>query len=249
MTRQQRAGGPALGDGPARRRVVVAIDGPAGAGKSTVARRVAAGAGLRYLDTGAMYRAVTWACLQAGIDLMAEPLGAAAVVAVAETTDITFVSGSAGDAVRVNGVDPGEALRAPAVDRGVARVATLAGVRRALVPQQRRQAQGGGLVLDGRDIGTDVLPDADVKVFLTADAEARAARRHAELRRRAPNVRLAEVRRDLQDRDALDQKRQESPLRRAPDAHVIDTTHLSVDQVVERILALLPRAQGEGSAN
>ena len=227
-----------------RARVVVAIDGPAGAGKSTVARRVALGAGLRYLDTGAMYRAVTWACLQAGIDVAAEPLAVAAVVAVAETTDITFVSGPGGDAVRVNGVDPGEGLRSPAVDQGVARVATLAGVRHALVPQQRRQAHGGGVVLDGRDIGTEVLPDADVKVFLTADADARAARRHAELRRRVADIGLAEVARDLRQRDALDRLRQESPLRRAPDACVIDTTHLSVDQVVERILALLPPQRG-----
>ena len=227
--------------GPAS--VVVAIDGPAGAGKSTVARRVAVAAGLRHLDTGAMYRAVTWACLQAGIDVLGEPLAVAAVVAVAETTDITFVPGPHGEVVRVNGVDPGETLRSPVVDQGVARIATLAGVRRALVPQQRRQASAGGVVLEGRDIGTDVLPDADVKVFLTADAGARAVRRHAELRRRVGSIDLAEVARDLRQRDALDRGREESPLRQAVDAHVIDTTHLSVDQVVARILALLPPTQ------
>lgn len=247
MSQQAGTGEAVSGASPTIRvRPVVAIDGPAGAGKSTVARLVAAGADLRYIDTGAMYRAVTWACLQAGMDVDADPLACAAVVAVAETTDITFVSGPPGEGLRVNGADPGVALRSPAVDRGVARVASLAGVRRALVPQQQRLARGGGVVLDGRDIGTHVLPDADLKVFLTAEAGARAARRHAELRQRV-DVGLAEVARDLEARDALDRERAEAPLRCAPDARVIDTTHLTVEQVVARILAWLPPAQGGGS--
>jgi cytidylate kinase len=199
--------------------MVVAIDGPAGAGKSTVARELARKLGFTYLDSGAMYRAVA---------LMVMEQGGAASDRAAEL-DIEL-----GERVIANGRDVSEAIRTPEVADGASRVATNEKVRRALVEKQRALLQRGDWVVEGRDIGTVVAPGAEVKVFLTASQEERARRRARDL-----GADLETVIRDQALRDAQDASREHSPLVRAPDAVELDTTGLTVDQVVERIAELV----------
>jgi cytidylate kinase len=208
--------------------IVVAIDGPAGTGKSTVSRRVAEQLGLDYLDTGAMYRAVTFAALRRGID----PDDAEAVGRIAEAVELRVDA----DQVLVDGVDATIEIRGPEVTRAVSVVAANPAVRREMVSRQREwmRARHGG-VIEGRDIGTVVFPEAQVKVFLTAEAQVRAGRRHDEV----AELDYEEVAADLARRDALDEGRVHSPTARAPDAVVIDTTDLEVDDVVERVVRLL----------
>ena len=213
---------------PQRR--VVAIDGPAGSGKSTVARAVADRLGLAYLDTGAMYRAVAFAALRARID----PADADAVAARARDCRIELgVDGT----VRVDGVDATIEIRGPEVTRAVSVVAANPGVRAELRTRQREwlEARGGG-VLEGRDIGTVVVPDAELKVYLDAAPEVRAARRSREV----GELSYDEVASEIARRDALDQGREDSPLTAADGALVIDTSHLSIDEVVTRIAEALP---------
>jgi cytidylate kinase len=221
--------------------VIVAIDGPAGSGKSTTARRVAERVGWLYLDTGAMYRAAGLAFLREGAPFTAE---AAARLMPGTTVDLA----PAGDDLRVslNGEDVTVAIRTPEASRAASRAATLAPVRAQLVEAQRRIARrevaaGRGVVLEGRDIGTVVFPDADVKFFLTADLAARARRRHAELAERALAAgaeapAFDAVEGDLDARDRRDAGRTLAPLRPAEDAVVLDTTALSVEEQVERVL-------------
>lgn len=207
---------------------VVAIDGPAGAGKSTVARAVAERLGLEVLDTGAMYRALTVAVLRAGVD----PQDATRVAALAEATVIEV-----GERVLVDGTDATAAIRTPEVDAHVSTVAANPGVRAVLVERQRRWvADRGGGVVEGRDIGTVVFPEATVKVFLDADPEVRARRRYADEAVARPGVDAARVGASLRRRDRLDSTRSVAPLQPAPDALVIDTTGRSVEDVVEEIL-------------
>ncbi|MCL8208684.1 MAG: (d)CMP kinase [Actinomycetia bacterium] len=218
------------------RRPVIAVDGPAGAGKSTVARRVARALGFRYIDTGAMYRAVALKALTTGVDLRSE----AAVRQVAAETEVDLTSGPGGETrVWLDGVDVTEALRGPEVNASVSVVAGFPSVRALLVERQRRLAADGGVVMDGRDIGTVVLPYADYKFFLTASLEARTHRRQRELSQMGFAVDAGALREEIRQRDALDQNRAVAPLRRAEDAVVIDTTDLSVDAVVDRILSLV----------
>ncbi len=212
---------------------VVAIDGPAGSGKSTVARRVAEALGLPALDTGAMYRAVTWAVLDAGID----PDDAAAVTALARLTDLDV-----GPPVRVGGHDVNEAIRTAEVSAAVSVVAAVPEVRTLLVASQREwiEVHGGGVV-EGRDIGTVVVPDALLKIYLVASEEERARRRlrqddEAEVLAEGSGG-LAATQAALRRRDAIDSGRAASPLAAADDAVVLDTTGLSVDVVVAEILA------------
>ncbi len=211
-------------------RRVVAIDGPAGSGKSTVARAVAGRLGLPYLDTGAMYRSVAFAALRARID----PADADAVAARARHCRIEL---DPDGTVRVDGVDATIEIRGPEVTRAVSLVAANPGVRAELRTRQREwlDAHGGG-VLEGRDIGTVVVPDADLKVYLDADPEVRAARRSREV----GDLSYDEVAAELARRDALDEGRDDSPLSTASDAMVIDTSDLSIDEVVERIAEALP---------
>ena len=210
-------------------RRVVAIDGPAGSGKSTVARAVAGRLGLPYLDTGAMYRSVAFAALRARID----PADDAAVAARARDCRIEL---DPDGTVRVDGVDATIEIRGPEVTRAVSLVAANPGVRAELRTRQREWlgAHGGG-VLEGRDIGTVVVPDADLKVYLDADPEVRAARRSREV----GDLSYDEVAAELARRDALDEGRDDSPLATASDAMVIDTSDLSIDEVVERIAEAL----------
>jgi len=203
--------------------MVVAIDGPAGAGKSTVARATARALGFTYLDSGAMYRAV---------GLMTGRQGGPAAERAAEL-DIRL-----GDRVTANGEDVTEAIRTRDVSEAASKVATDPGVRAALVEKQRELLSDGDWVAEGRDIGTVVAPDAAVKLFLTASAEERARRRAAEL-----GTDVDTVMRDQALRDAQDMDREHSPLRPAPDAVELDTSGLSVDEVVERIVELVGRAR------
>lgn len=209
-------------------RAVVAVDGPAGSGKSTVAQGVARAMGLEVLDTGAMYRAVTWAVLAAGVD----PHDAEAVGGIAHRMTIEV-----GEGVRVDGSDVTVAIRGPDVTAAVSVVSAHPAVRQEMVTRQRQwiEARSGGVV-EGRDIGTVVFPDAPVKVFLVADAGTRAARRRGDEVVAARDPALGDVRADLERRDLLDSTRKVAPLRPADDAVVIDTTDLSVEDVVARVL-------------
>lgn len=207
---------------------VIAIDGPAGSGKSTVARAVAARLGLKYLDTGAMYRAVAFAVLRAG--------GDPGDLQVATNTARRIELEVGLDHVTVDGVDASVEIRGPEVTRAVSAVAANPDVRAEMVSRQREWAhdQGGG-VLEGRDIGTVVFPDAELKVYLTADVEERARRRAKEL----SDLDYEEVAADIARRDTLDTTREVDPLAEAADAVVVDTTGLDIDQVVDEVVALL----------
>ena len=221
-------------------RCVVAIDGPSGTGKSTVSRRLAAALGARYLDTGAMYRAVTWAVLEAGID----PSDAAAVAEI--SGKITLDSGTDPSAphISVDGRPVDVEIRGPEVTRAVSAVAAVPDVRKRLVARQREViAAADRIVIEGRDIGTTVAPTADLKVYLTASETERARRRSSELAggTAATADALALTQADLARRDTFDSTRAASPLRRADDAIEVDTTGLDIDAVVARLVTLLPQ--------
>ncbi|MBX7267782.1 (d)CMP kinase [Micromonospora sp. Llam7] len=212
-------------------RCVVAVDGPSGSGKSTVSRRLATGLGARYLDTGAMYRAITWAVLRSGVELT----DAQAVAKVAGEVDLRIGTDPAGYGVTADGVDVDAEIRGPEVTAAVSAVAAVPAVRALLVARQQDMIiNAGRIVVEGRDIGSVVAPDADLKVYLTASAAARAARRSAE---NASDVAVTAA--DLARRDQLDSTRKADPLAQAPDAVVLDTTELGIDEVVARLRALL----------
>src|SRR2546425_8886578 len=218
-------------------RPIVAIDGPVGAGKSTVARAVAQRLRFRYVDTGAMYRSVAWVALQRGVSLSDER----AVTALAKSLRIDFVTDPIGQRVLVDGVDVTEAIRTPQVSDGASIVSVYPGVREAMVTIQRRMGVEGEVVMEGRDIGTVVFPDAEVKVFLDASLDERARRRFEELKARGADVDLVSVRKAEGERDRRDRTRNHSPLRAAPDAGVIDSTGVPADEGVARIRPLVPR--------
>jgi cytidylate kinase len=212
-------------------RCVVAVDGPSGSGKSTVSRRLAASLDARYLDTGAMYRAITWAVLHSGVD----PHDADAVAKVAGDVDLEIGTDPQAPYVRVDGTPVDRAIRGPEVTGAVSAVAAVPWVRQLLVAQQRKIITATArVVVEGRDIGTVVAPDADLKVYLTASADARARRRSAETL-----TDVAATAADLHRRDKLDSTRAADPLQQAADAVELDTTELGIDEVVSRLLALL----------
>ncbi len=217
----------------------IAIDGPAASGKSTLAQRLAAHLGYTYIDTGVMYRAVTWAALQRGIPITDEE----ALTRLAETLDLDIRPPTVADGrsytVLVEGEDITWALRSPEVDAAVSQVSAYPGVRRALTQRQRQLGLRGQVVMVGRDIGTVVLPEADLKLYLDADLETRARRRYRELQERGEVVSFEEVLETMRQRDALDQGREVAPLRPAPDAVVLDTTAMTIDEVFQRVLALI----------
>ena len=212
-------------------KISVAIDGPAGAGKSSVARIAAERTGYVYLDTGAMYRAFTGAFLRARTDLG----DAAAVQRIVETTEITAER----DGVFVNGTDVTASIREPAVSGHVSAVAALAPVREKLVQLQRKTASTGGVILDGRDIGTVVLPDAELKVFLTASIASRAKRRWLELRAKGGTESLAEIEANIAARDKMDSEREISPLREAADAVHIDNSDMDLEETADLLCRLI----------
>jgi cytidylate kinase len=214
-------------------RVIVAIDGPAGAGKSTIARRVAAGIGAVYIDTGAMYRAVALLALRSNTDLA----DAARLEALARAAGIRFEAGSS--RVLLNGEDVSEAIRRPEVSPAASKVSAVPAVRRVLVETQRRMGAAGSVVMEGRDIGTVVFPHAEVKVFLDANPDVRAMRRVRELEEKGQAPAAGAVAQEIRERDQRDSTRADSPLVRAPDAVYLDTTELNLDEVERVILRIV----------
>lgn len=222
-----------------RESIVIAVDGPSGSGKSSVSRAVASKLGYRYLDTGAMYRAMTWWMLEHGVPVD-DP---AAVAAHVDEPVIEVTLDPAEPGITVDGTDVAEAIRTREVTTAVSAVSAVPEVRARLVAMQREQLTGGGIVAEGRDIGAVVAPDAPVKVYLVADEATRAARRTADTRSRlgtTPDVTQA----DLARRDRLDSTRKASPAGKAADAVEIDSTALSLAQVIDRVLDLVREATG-----
>lgn len=218
---------------------IIAIDGPAASGKSTIGLRLANALGYLFFDTGVMYRAITWLALQRGINMHDE----AAVTALAQEAQIDIEPASRPDGrvcdVLVDGQDITWETRTRKVDENVSIVAAYPGVRRALSQRQRLIGQRGHIVMVGRDIGTVVLPDADLKIYLDATAEERARRRYDEILARGGRPNYAEILQRVIERDRIDSTRDVAPLKAAEDAIVLDSDQLSADQVFERILALV----------
>ncbi|QTH44828.1 (d)CMP kinase [Cohnella sp. LGH] len=212
-------------------RINIAIDGPAGAGKSTVARKVASALQYVYIDTGAMYRAVTLKVLDSGVPKDDDE----AVGRLADGLDIVLLPGGDGQQVRVNGEDVTAKLRSLEINRSVSYVARLSRVRLRMAELQRNMAAGKGVVMDGRDIGTHVLPDAELKVFLTATPRERAKRRFLELEP-GTEITLDQLEREIEERDRLDREREIAPLLQAADARLLDSTGMTVDEVAEEIV-------------
>jgi cytidylate kinase len=213
----------------------IAIDGPSGAGKGTLARRLAEDLGYRHVDTGAMYRAVAWKAVHDGVSLDDE----AAVEAIAAGADLALEP----TRVAIDGHDVTRAIRTPELDRAAAQVARLPEVRRRLVARQRALGDGGGVVMEGRDIGTVVLPDAELKIYLDASPEARALRRaHDPAHSGGAVASVDALKTEMAARDESDTTRTVSPLLKAGDAVFIDTSDLDVEQVFERVRALVDRA-------
>lgn len=220
------------------RRLIVAIDGPAGAGKSTLARRLAAELGYTYVDSGAMYRVVGLAARERGID----PTDAGALATLIDGLDFTLRPDPAGQRVVLEGRDVTEALRTPDAGEWASRVAALPEVRIRLVDRQRRLGDGGGIVMDGRDIGTVVFPRAECKFFVTASAAERARRRAREIG--APEGDLPNIQEDIEARDRRDSERAHAPLKAAADADTIDTTGMTADEAMRCLLErVLERAR------
>ena len=215
-----------------KRRLVVAIDGPAASGKSTTARLVAQELGYLHVDTGAMYRAVTLRVLRAGV----APDDRNAVGALMATTHVALEERAGRLLVTLNGEDVSDAIRHPDVTRAVSAVSGLRDVRSAMVREQRALGKNGGIVLEGRDIGTVVFPDADVKFFMVAGIASRARRRQQELASTGTEIPLETLVREIQERDARDSGREESPLRCANDAIRIDTSDMTIEAQVECVV-------------
>jgi cytidylate kinase len=217
------------------RPLIIAIDGPSGAGKGTVARAVAERLHYKHIDTGAMYRAVAWKAVQDGIDLGDE----SAVAALGEGAHFDLDRGR----VVIDGEDVARAIRTAEIDAAATVVARHPAVRRVLVNRQRAMGAGGGVVMEGRDIGTVVFPDADVKIYLDASPEERARRRASDPAHRvSAGTALSEIATALAERDKSDSTRAVSPLAVAPDALHLETTGLSVDAVVDRVMAAIEAA-------
>jgi cytidylate kinase len=216
------------------KRIKIAIDGPAASGKSTTAQRVAKELGYTYIDSGAMYRAVTLAALENGIPVT----DTQKVGQLAANLQIEFVPNGEKPRIFLNGKDVSDTIRQPVVTQHINPVAANPIVREILVARQREMGQQGGVVMDGRDIGTVVFPDAELKIFMSASAEERARRRVKEFGERGEQIDFDAVLREIRQRDAADENRNVGPLRKADDAIEIDTTNLSIDEQVKKIVRL-----------
>jgi len=222
------------------KRIVVAIDGPAGAGKSTIARRIAERLGFLYIDSGAMYRAVGLWALRAGVALT----DAHRLEQLAREAHIELRP--EGKRVLLNGEDVTEAIRTPEVSQAASMVSTIPAVRRAMVAEQRRMSTEASVVMEGRDIGTVVFPDAGIKIFLDADAGVRAERRMEEAAERGERIDAEAMAREIAERDTRDRTRSEAPLVQALDAVYVDSTGLGIEQVEEKILKLIRERTSNG---
>lgn len=214
------------------KKLVVAIDGPAGAGKSTVAQIAAKKLGYTYIDTGAMYRAVAWKTLQN----CTAPVTDEQILSVVSDIKVLLKYADGKTAVFVDGQDVSAEIRTPEVTAIVSQVAALGPVREKMVALQREMAECGSVLMDGRDIATNVLPNADVKIFLTASIEERANRRYKEFKEKGHDVTLEQLKKDIAARDKADSEREISPLVQAEDAELLDTSNMSIDEVVQAIL-------------
>jgi len=219
-------------------KIAVAIDGPAAAGKSTVAKKVAEIKGFTYIDTGAMYRAFTWYCLEKGIDCQDEK----ACVSLIPEIHIEL---KPNHIVLCNGQDVSKEIRETRVSSQVSYIASYKGIRLALVESQRKMAEKDSVIMDGRDIGTYVLPNAEVKIFQIASVETRAVRRYEENLGKGIKCTLEEIDADVRKRDYIDSHREFAPLKAAPDAVLLDTSYMTVDEVVKNVLDIIDEKMKE----
>lgn len=216
-------------------KIAVAVDGPAGAGKSSISKIVAKKLGYLYIDTGAMYRSVTWAVLHNHIDVNNQK----AVEALLPELDLTMEASDDSCKVFIAGQDVTDFIRTPQVNNAVSIVASYKGVRQYLVERQRLMAEAGGVILDGRDIGSVVLPNAELKIYLTASVEARAMRRYLEVKGTVNEQSLEDIKDSVMQRDDMDKNRKESPLIQVEDAVLVDSSEMTFDETVEHILHLV----------
>jgi cytidylate kinase len=219
--------------------LIIAIDGPSGAGKSTTARRLAERLGYVYIDTGAMYRAVGWKAVQEKIDPADEEM----LADLCRRTEVSISRSDGEPKISVDGRDVSGEIRTPEMGMMASAVSQSASVRARLLALQRELGKGGGVVMDGRDIGTVVFPDADVKFFLDAGVEERGLRRYRELKAKDADVDLERITREIGDRDRQDSSRSLAPLRRADNAFLIDSTALDINEVLERMLAEIEKVK------
>jgi cytidylate kinase len=218
------------------RKLIIAIDGPVGSGKSTVARRLAEMLGYIYVDTGAMYRALALKAQRNGVPLDADD----DLARMADETHIDLRNEGGAQKIYLDGMDVTAAIRSPEVSQAASKIAVISGVRRVLVAEQRRVGQLGGVVMEGRDIGTIVFPDADLKIYLTASAEVRAERRWREHQAKGDAIDLERTLAEIRDRDRRDLERESSPLKHAEDAVLVDSTAMEAEEVA-RLIVLLAR--------
>ena len=216
-------------------KIAVAVDGPAGAGKSSISKIVAKKLGYLYIDTGAMYRSVTWAVLHNHIDVNNQK----AVEALLPELDLTMEASDDSCKVFIAGQDVTDFIRTPQVNNAVSIVASYKGVRQYLVERQRLMAEAGGVILDGRDIGSVVLPNAELKIYLTASVEARAMRRYLEVKGTVNEQPLEDIKDSVMQRDDMDKNRKESPLIQVEDAVLVDSSEMTFEETVEHILHLV----------
>lgn len=216
-------------------KIAVAVDGPAGAGKSSISKIVAKKLGYLYIDTGAMYRSVTWAVLHNHIDVNNQK----AVEALLPELDLTMEASDDSCKVFIAGQDVTDFIRTPQVNNAVSIVASYKGVRQYLVERKRIMAEAGGVILDGRDIGSVVLPNAELKIYLTASVEARAMRRYLEVKGTVNEQTLEDIKDSVMQRDDMDKNRKESPLIQVEDAVLVDSSEMTFDETVEHILHLV----------
>lgn len=226
------------------KKLIVAIDGPSGAGKSTLSKALAHQLGYLNIDTGAMYRSISLLAQQRGID----PHDSDALKKICADISIEFVPRGASEDVLVNGVDVSDAIRTPDISLLVPQIAACPTVREAMLQLQRKMGEAGGVVLEGRDIGTVVFPQADIKFFLSATATERGRRRYAELQEKGIDVDLQQTIAEVENRDAADTARTLAPLMQADDAIVVDSTQLSIENVLQKMVAIVKDKQAELSA-
>ena len=224
-------------------KLAIAIDGPAGSGKSTAARELAQKIHFKYLDTGAMYRAVTLKVLKEDLDVNHEKK----IVTFTKKLQLDFTpaSGNKKSRIFVNNKDVTDKLRQPPVNENVSRIARIKGVRQLMVEKQRELANNGNIIMDGRDIGSKVLPEADYKFYITATLEERARRRYQDIKEKDPDISFEEVKKSVARRDKIDSERSYSPLIKPKDAYEIDTTHLSVQEVVNKLYKIISEGESK----